>query len=124
MQKFINNWSTNLTQSITASDTVIHINIDAANQLAVGFQQGDYYLLTLDDGVNVEIVKVTTINSSTLLAERAYENTTANDWKVGVIFQARITAGTIESLRFSLDNIFTSEGEVLVSSCGNVLEYA
>ena len=121
MQKFINNWSTTLTQSISASDTVIQVDINAADQLTIGFQQGDYYLLTLDDGGNVEIVRVVAINSNQLVVERAQEGTSSYGWNPDSQVEARITAHTLHHLILDIDAILTINGDVLVSSTGNIL---
>ncbi len=121
MQKFINNWSTTLTQSITASDTIIQVDINAASQLAAGFQQGDYYLLTIDDGVNVEIVKALAVNGAQLEIERAQEDTVAISWPVGALIEARVTAGALKELKFDSSTILTASGEILVSPNGNII---
>ncbi len=121
MQKFINNWSTTLTQSITASDTTIHIDTNAASQLAIGFQQGDYYLLTFDDGVNVEIVRVISINSNQLVAERGQEDTNSYGWSLGNIIAMRITVGTLLNLQLVIERILTANDKILVTSIGDIL---
>lgn len=120
MQKFINNWSTTITQPLSVTDTVIHIDLASANRLAEGFQQGDYYLLTLDDGGKVEIVKVIAVNNAISII-RAQEGTNARDWSFESRIEMRVTANTLVQFETVIDKILTVNGEILVLHDGNVL---
>lgn len=121
MQRFLNNWSTTLTQSATVSDTEIHIDVNEANKLLSDYQQGDYYLLTLDDGSNIEIVKVVAINSGVLSVNRAQEDTLARSWNSETKVEMRITAEALGKFEAMIDRVLTANGEVLVSPDGNVM---
>lgn len=121
MQRFINNWSTTLIQSATVSDIGIHVDVNEANKLLPGFQQGDYYLLTLDDGPNIEVVKVVAIHSGVLSINRAQEGTIARGWNTETKVEMRITARALGKFETMIDRVLTANGEVLVSPDGNVL---
>ena len=75
-QLFTNNFDSTLDGGITAAATTININAGdgALLQSPTG---GDYELLTINDGVNIEIVQITTRSTDALTVIRAREGTTA-----------------------------------------------
>lgn len=121
MQKFINNWSTTLTQAISATDTALTIDSNAASLLANGFQQGDYYMLTLDDGVNVEIVKVNQVSGNQLIVVRGLENTIATTWVTNTKLEMRLTALHLFKQQMILDRLLFSQSSILISPDGKAL---
>lgn len=71
-QLFANNISTTLNGAITAVATSIVVTSGAGMPSPSG---GDYFLLTITDGTNVEIVKCTSRATETLTVVRAQEST-------------------------------------------------
>ena len=121
MQKFINNWSTKLTAPIGPNDTILSIDLESANRLSEGFQQGDYYLLTLDDGTRTEIVKVVSINQNQLKVFRNEENTNYYSWTVDTKLELRLTQQGINLLQTTIDKVLTADGHILVSPKGDLM---
>ncbi len=121
MQKFINNWSTILIEPLSPSDTAIAVDTDSTNRLRSDFQQGDYYILTLDDGMNIEIIYVENIINNRLLVSRAQEQSLRKSWGKGTKAEVRVTAKSLNTFSTLLDAALTIEGDVLVSPEGNIL---
>lgn len=69
----------------------------------------NYYYVTLDDGTNIEVVKVTGKSSSILVVTRAQEGTSARAWSTGAKVELRETAAT-------LNQFVQNEGVVASSS--------
>lgn len=103
MQRFINNWSAVLAAPVTASAVSLSVPLADAAKLT-GLGSGDYYLLTLAEvnqaGQEVawEVVKVTAAADGVLTVERGIEGA-AREWLAGAAVSARVTAGTLASLR-------------------------
>jgi hypothetical protein len=104
MQRFIDNWSTQLTAAAAAD--AVQLSVDPAEAARLtGLGTGDYYLLTLaaldGSGVEVawEIVKVTAKALGLLTVERHQEGSAALIWATGSRIAARATAATLERLR-------------------------
>jgi len=57
-----------------------------------------HFIVTLTDGTNYEIIKVTTKTTDTFTIERAQEGTTALDWAAGSTVSQRLTAGAFQAL--------------------------
>jgi hypothetical protein len=62
MQKFVNNYETTLTLGIDNSVTSIHVAPSTKFDDLSALTGGDYYLLTISDSTNIEIVKVTAVS--------------------------------------------------------------
>jgi hypothetical protein len=91
---FKNNASTTLSAALSSSATSISV-ADATKLPSI---TGDeYFFCTIDDGSNVEIVKVTGISSNTLTVVRAQDNTTALSFSSGDIVEQRLTAAVLET---------------------------
>jgi hypothetical protein len=91
---FKNNASTTLSAALSSSATSISV-ADATKLPSI---TGDeYFFCTIDDGSNVEIVKVTGISSNTLTVVRAQDNTTALSFSSGDIIEQRLTAAVLET---------------------------
>ncbi|MNZ22486.1 hypothetical protein D3C78_395780 [compost metagenome] len=104
MQLFINNWASRLASPLASASLTMLVPAEDAARL-VGLGSGDHYLLTLAAvdvaGVETahEIVKVTADVSGSLTIERAQEGTTAAEWPISTIIEARLTAGGISAIR-------------------------
>jgi hypothetical protein len=101
-QKFINNWSTTLTASALAADTVLTVaTAEAAKLGAVSAE--DFVAMTLDDGQNIEIVRCTGVSGGDLTVARAQEGTSAQDWSLGTPIECRLTAAALEAFASGAD---------------------
>lgn len=96
-QLFSNNASTTLSAGITNSATSISVT-DGSVFSDPNSVAEDFELLTIDDGVNIEIVKVTDRTTNTLTVIRGVEGTTASAFSSGATIESRVTKGTLETL--------------------------
>ena len=92
-QLFTNNASTTLNGAITDVATSIVVVNGAAFQSPTG---SDYELLTITDGTNIEIVKMTSRSTNTLTVTRAQEGTSGFAFASGSTIQGRLTKETLE----------------------------
>lgn len=106
MQRFINNWSSALASSASATDA--HLSIDPADAAKlIGLNDGGFYQLTLvgystTDGVITEnaweIIKITAAEGGVLTVERGLEGTAVRDWAAGTLVALRVTANLLGSI--------------------------
>lgn len=101
---YSNNSRTTLTATIQATDVTIPVASTA------GFptisSATDYFYITLDDEVNVEIVKVTGISGNSFTGcQRHQEGTTARVYGPGSKVENRLTAGSISSFARKTDRL-------------------
>jgi len=93
--KFANNASTTLSSAVgSTSATYLSVTDQTGFPVVSG---GSWFIATLDDGTNLEIVKVTNNpaqNGYTVV--RAQEGTTAYTFAAGTKFEVRITAATLQ----------------------------
>ena len=93
--KFTNNASTQLSKSISASDTVLTVGDNVAS-IFPKLEPGDYFILTLaDTNKQREVVKCTSRTDSTFTVERAQEGTVARSFALGSLLELRLTADSI-----------------------------
>lgn len=62
MQKFLNNYKTTLHESINDTIDLMYVKPATEFDEIEALTSGDYYILTIDDGTNMEIVKVTAVS--------------------------------------------------------------
>ena len=87
---YANNISTTLSAAITStSATTLTVASPAGLPAITG---SNYFLMTIDDSTNIEIVKVTAISGSTLTIVRAQESTTASTFANNTPIELRDTA--------------------------------
>jgi len=91
---FANNAASTLASSILAGDLSLTV-ATGEGALFPSPSGGDYFHATLDDGVNIEIVRVTARSSDTLTIVRAQQGTAAAGFGAGTAVQIRITASTL-----------------------------
>lgn len=127
-QFFLNNFSAPLDEDLADTDELMYLAAPEAVTLLYlvsGFAGDDYILMTLDDGTNQEIIKVTDGNDLgpyEFNIERALEGTTAQSFlAANTTVEARLTAGTLTAMQFDPRSILTAQGEVLVGHDGHVL---
>lgn len=91
-----NNASTTLASDISSSDVVITVR-DASRFPVPG--ANEFFIATIDNGVNIEIVEVTSrVGNSLLGVVRALEGTNAAYFSAGSKVEVRVTAGYLNSL--------------------------
>lgn len=109
-QLFTNNATTVLTSGINAFDTVINVK-DARRFPEPAANQ--FFLVTLDNGVDIEIIEVTSRVGNTLSGvTRALEGTNAAYFAEGTRVEVRVTAGyldTVEALKAEVDTLSAAE---------------
>lgn len=104
-QLFSNNADTFLDATITAVATSLTVSAgDGA--LFTSPTGGDFELVTLIEGSNIEIVKMTSRSTDTLTVVRAQEGTTGFAFTVGARVDARNTAATLDALREGRAGLF------------------
>lgn len=97
--KFTNNASTQLTQTLLATDTVLYVGTNSASIFPKLDTTDDYFLLTLFDiNKNREVVKCTARTDDSCTVVRAQEDTTAKTFQVGSLVELRLTAGSITKI--------------------------
>ena len=93
--KYTNNAKTTLSANILSGDTTLPVNS------SVGFptispSSDEVFFVTLDDGVNIEIVKVTGVSGNTFVnCVRAQEGTSAHAFSSTTSVENRLTAGNV-----------------------------
>lgn len=103
-QLFSNNANTLLDATITAGATSLTVSTGDGAE----FQSptdGDFELITLSDGVNIEIMKVTARSSDVFTVVRGQEGTAAFAFVAGAIVEGRVTADTLAGLRRANKNL-------------------
>lgn len=102
MQRFINNWTTVLTEPLAVDDTLVFVPAADAARLD-GLASDDHYVLTLvqhdASGAEIawEIVRVTARAGGALSVARGQEGTSALALDVGAQISARLTAGSLSA---------------------------
>lgn len=92
-QKFLNNSSTTLNGAITDSATSIVVTDGTVFSDPAS---GEYYLATIDDGINIEVVQITDVTSNTLTVVRGQDGTSGTAFGNGVDIASRLTAGSLD----------------------------
>ena len=97
--KFINNFETTLTSTITAAAT----SMTVSNAVGLSLASGEAYRLTIQnaDATLYELVDVTAISGNTLTIERGEEATTAQVWAAGSVVLCGVTAEKLDKLNSS-----------------------
>jgi hypothetical protein len=85
----INNFSTTLTSGINSSVTTIPVASVAG--VVTELATSDFVPMTLDDGINIEIIHVTSVSGTDLIATRGREGSTANTFATATPIQCRLT---------------------------------
>ncbi len=94
-QKFSNNLSISLPLDIDDVQIAIDlptVDLDKINTLAFG----DFELLTLNDGVNIEIIKITAKSATDITIERGQEGVAASAFAAETVIQGFITKETLD----------------------------
>lgn len=97
MIKFSNNAETFLNSDLAADALIMAIGTGHGSKFAALSGSFDYELLTITDGVNLEIVKVTNWLGDVAQIVRGQEGTTPQIWGAGTLVVARLTSGILDS---------------------------
>ena len=92
-QIFINNGDTATNEGITAVQTSVVV---ADGSVFPTPATDEYFMATMDDGSDIEVVKVTAVATNTLTIVRAQEGTSGVAFLTGTTIQMRNTKGTMD----------------------------
>jgi len=95
---YVNNFSTTLNGAVASGDTSITVTSSSG---LTALSNNDYYILTIDDGTNVEIIKVTAVTGNVLTVVRAQEGTGATSFADLDDIEMRETAYSFQGDAFS-----------------------
>jgi hypothetical protein len=138
MRVFVNNWSTKLLQGISSASgnavmDTLYVSTAAAQALKDAITRAQQIradaqtYLTLDDGVNVEIVRVNDLDavSGWIDVYRAQEGTAAPAWTAtSTTVSLRVTAVYLDNLHNDIvSRIATNGTDVLIGANGEVLTH-
>lgn len=107
-QLFSNNISTALNGAITNVATSATVTDGSSMPTPTG---GDYFLLTLSDSTNIEIVRVTARATNVLTIVRAQEGTAGFGFADLDTAEIRLTSGTLEQLQKPTESIIVALGD-------------
>ena len=115
---------TTLQTAVTATSTVFVIPEADASKFPI-LNSGDWFYLTVDNGVSREIVKCVAISSNSLTVLRAQENTSPQAWPAGTKLYCAITAGTLTDILQAAQNSSSSsiEGMMKYDRTSDVISY-
>lgn len=99
---FKNNAETTLSSGINDSVTTVPVTSAAVFPTPTA---NDVFFATIDDGTNIEVVKVTAISSNDLTVVRAQDNTSASAFSSGANIELRLTAKILEMGTSSLTDL-------------------
>lgn len=120
-QSKIASWRANILATLDVNYVTIKVGREKSKQLEQGLAEGGYYLLTLEAGFDVEIIKVVAATNGILTTERGQQGTLPTVWPAGTPIEARITAKTLDDLRLDLDAIINDNGEVMLAPNGDII---
>ena len=99
---FKNNAETTLSSGINDSVTTVPVTSAAVFPTP---DANNVFFATIDDGTNIEVVKVTAISSNNLTVVRAQDNTSASAFSSGANIELRLTAKILETGTSSLTDL-------------------
>jgi len=117
----IPSWKSHLEATVDLHHLTMLIPSHKAKLLEWGLQKGGYYLLTLEAGFDMEIVKVISAFNGKLTVLRGQQGTLPTIWPAGTPIEARITAKARDDLRLDLNSLISVNGEALVAPNGDVI---
>lgn len=109
MQRFLNNYETTLALGINNTITSIQVYPSTAFDDVAALTGGDYYLLTISDGTNIEIVKVTNVSVGpihilTVVRDVSASTHGAFAFAAGAVVKMSVVAETLQALNEQLMN--------------------
>jgi hypothetical protein len=120
-----NIWEAVIRSTLDLDTDTVAIDPDLAKTLREGLLQtsdNKYYLLTLEVGCALEIVRVCYVSrDGILLIKRGQERTEPTIWPAGTVMQAVIKAHIVSDLQLDLENILLENPETRLSSNGDLI---
>jgi len=113
------NWQTVIQSTLDVYHSSVGVSEVKAE--ALNFDIGEYCLLTLSAGMEIEIIRVLTVAKGTLIIERAQEGTTAFIWPAGTSIEAKIKEQTIKDLRIDTDRILAINTDSYLNKQGDLI---
>lgn len=99
-------WSNNAKSTLTGSISNSTPTIVVANGSAFPSPTGsDYFWATLDNGVSIEIVKVTARSSGTMTVVRGQQGTSGTAFAAGTRFESRLTKQSLEDVQLTVKEV-------------------
>jgi len=117
----ITSWKSYIETTIDIDHLVIQIPAQKAKLLELGLKKGGYYLLALEAGFDIEIVKVICVSDGKLTVLRGQERTLPTIWPAGTPIDARITAKARDDLHLDVNLLMSVNHEALVAPNGDVI---
>ncbi len=99
MQRFVNNWRTELAGELLSAASVALVSEAMASLLAM--DPGDFFDLTIDPDGGAEIIRVTSVSGGELAIDsRGREGTsTPASWPAGTVIACTVTAAFVEAIQ-------------------------
>lgn len=117
-------WRAHILTTLDTNSVAVKIAEDKASVLQEGLEAGGYYLMTIEAGFDVEIVKIVMSHNGILTLERGQQGTPCSIWPAGTPMDARISLRTIEDLRLDLGALLNCNDEVFLAPNGDVITKA
>lgn len=121
MNPVICSWNANINATLDIDYATITISDSKGAQLEPELNKGGFYYLTLQAGFDIEIIKVIAAIKGVLTVERGQLGTHPGIWAAGTLLQARIPARTLEDLNLDVNDLISSNNEVLVAPNGDII---
>lgn len=97
--RYANNASSTLGSAITSTSATSLTVASGTGSLFSSLNAGDVQFLTINDGVNMEIVEVTAISGDTFTIVRAQDGTTAHTFAAGTAVSQFVTRAMLDQLK-------------------------
>lgn len=118
-------WQASILNTLDLNSDTVSIDPRRALLLREGLLQygaNKYYLLTVEAGYELEIIKVCYVSSDgVLLIKRGQEGTEHCVWPAGTVLKAMISAKTVGDLQLDLNTILRENPETKLSPSGDLI---
>ena len=118
-------WQTVIYSTLDINSDTVSINSNLAKLLRdglLGSEQNKYYLLTLEAGFEIEIIRVCYVSrDGVMLIKRGQEGTEPMIWPAGSIVSAVIRATIINDLNIDTKNIVLNNPETKLADNGDLI---
>jgi len=114
-------WRAHILTTLDTNSIAVKVAEEKASLLQEGLETGGYYLMTIEAGFDVEIIKIVMSHNGILTLERGQQGTTPSVWPAGTPMDARISLRTLEDLRLDLAALLSCSDEVFLAPNGDVI---
>lgn len=114
-------WRAHILTTLDTNSVAVKVADHKATLLQEGLEAGGYYLMTIEAGFDVEIVKIVMAHNGILTLERGQQGTMPGIWPAGTPMDARISLRTVEDLRLDLGALLSCNDEVFLAPNGDVI---